>query len=97
MWRSRWIRNYFEDPETKLSDFININCTKVRLEAVRMNKSSFLPPLYIFIIFITVIVHFKEAIYRTGNGAEINNFGSATLLVPVDLFLACVLSTIVSY
>ena len=66
-----------------------------------MNKSSFLPPLYIFIIFITVIVHFKEAIYRTGNGAgagaEINNFGSATLLVPVDLFLACVLSTIVSY
>ena len=52
--------------------FANTDCTKVRLEAARMNKNSILPPLRQISYVNTVLlpVHFKlKWQNRAGNGA----------------------------
>ena len=44
--RSRWTKLFWGSRDgAEIICLVNIDCTKVRLEAARMNKNSFLPPL----------------------------------------------------
>ena len=50
------------EPEPKLFVLINTDCTKVRLEAAKMDKNSFLPPFRHISYVTTAVLRFKEAI-----------------------------------